>query len=152
MNQVEELIREYLPTVKVMQLATSNGDQPWACTIHFYSDDKLNIYWISTLGRRHSKDIDNNPKVAATVMVHENNAEEDYVIGISVEGTAELLAENVDEATVQGYTKKLDMKPEFMDDVRNGRDEHKFYKLTPKSVVLFDNKDFPGDPRKVLEL
>lgn len=144
----EELVKKYLPTVNIMQLATSSNNQPWACTVHFYSDENLNLYWISTLERRHSQDIKLNPKVAATIMVHENTAEEDYVIGVSIEGTAELLAEKIDDATVQAYISKLSMDTAFMAKVKAGKDAHKFYRLTSSKIVIFDNKDYPDNPRQ----
>lgn len=151
MKKAEEVVRLYLPKVNVMQLATASDNKPWACTIHYYNDDNLNLYWISTLERRHSQDIAANPNVAATVMVHENNADEPYVIGITIEGTAELLDEP-DDKIVLDYISKLNQTPSLMDDIRAGRNPHRFYKLTPKSIVLFDNKNFPDDPRQEIEL
>lgn len=148
MKSIEALLKEYLPTINVMQLATSANNQPWVCTVHYYSDDQFNIYWCSTLERRHSQEIKQNPKVAAAILVHENTPVEKYVIGISVEGTAELVGGQVDEAILNGYAQKHHTSSSFVENVRSGKEPHKFYKLSPSNIVMFNNKDFPDNPRQ----
>lgn len=148
MQQIEELIREYLKTNNVIQLATCIDNQPWLCNVHFYADDDLNIYWRSTTERRHSKEIAQNPNVAAVIKVHENTPEEDYIIGMTVEGTAELLAEETDHAVVDAYGKKHGVAPEKIEAIKAGTDPNKFYRITPKSFVVFNTRDFEGNPRQ----
>ncbi len=135
-----------------MQLATSANDQPWACTVHYYSDAAFNLYWISTLERNHSQQIAENPKVAAAVLVHLNTPEEPYVIGISLQGTAELIGEQPPTHVGQAYIQKLGRPPTLLSDIASGKDPHKFYRLTPSKIVLFDSKNFQGDPRRELQL
>lgn len=149
--QPEELIKQYLDQVNIMQLATAVDNQPWACTVHYYADDALNLYWVSTLERKHSQDIAKNPKVAAAIMVHENTLAEPYVMGISTEGTAELIAQNVTDEIAAGYAAKHG-KDSDMPAIAAGKHAHKFYRLKPSRIVLFDNKNFPEDPRKELRL
>lgn len=146
--EVETIVRKYLPSVNIMQLATSSNGQPWVCSIHYYSDEDLNLYWISTPERRHSLEIKDNPKVSATIMVHEDTTEEDYVIGITIEGTAELIGRNPGEEIIQGYNDKLKKSPTLLRDVQNGTNPHQFYKMICTKVVLFDNSNFPEDPRQ----
>ena len=54
--EIPQLIKTYLQQVKVMQLATSHNSQPWAVNVHFAFNDKLNLYWMSTKERRHSRE------------------------------------------------------------------------------------------------
>lgn len=148
MNQspsVEEIIREALRSAKTVQLGTSAGDQPWICTVHFYADEGLNLYWTSTVDRRHSKEIAKNPKAAAYLLVHENTPEEDYVIGISVEGTAQLFKPQ-NEMAAKGYVRKHGKDSAAVEAFVSG--EKPFYKLTPSKIVLFDNKHFPDNTRQ----
>lgn len=144
----QELARQYLDQVNIMQLATSVNGQPWACTVHYYTDEDLNFYWVSTLAREHSHHIAQNPQVAAAVLVHENTPEEPYVIGISVAGTAEFIGEEIDEQIGAGYVKKHRKDAGFLSDIASGKNPHKFYRLKPSRIILFDNKNFPEDPRK----
>lgn len=143
----EQVTRKYLNSKNVMQLATSRDNQPWACNIHYYANKDLNLYWISTIDRRHSLEIADNPKVAAAIKVHENTPEENYVIGIAIEGTAELMTE-FDEEIAAAYGQKLNKGDEFVDDMRTGKKPYKFYKLTPQNFVVFDTKNFNGSPRQ----
>jgi uncharacterized protein YhbP (UPF0306 family) len=145
---IQTLVRQYLPEKKVMQLATAANDQPWVCTVHYLSDEELNLYWLSTREREHSQQIEQNPLAALTVMVHENTPEESYVIGISIMGTAELIGEHADAAVVEGYMQKHGTSAAFFADVAAGQNPHKFYRLKPSKIVLFNNKDFPDDPRQ----
>jgi uncharacterized protein YhbP (UPF0306 family) len=150
--KVEDLVKEYLPTKKVMQLATSADDQPYVCNIHYYSDEDFNFYWRSTLARKHSQDIGKNPKVSVTILAHENTPDENYVVGITVVGTAELLGKEIDGQIGDAYCTKLGLRPELLTDIANGKDAHRFYKLKPTKIVLFDNKNFPENPRRELSL
>ncbi len=147
----EQIIREHLPTRNVMQLATAKDNQPWACTVHYYSDSDLNLYWISTPNRRHSLEIENNNKVSVAVMVHENTPDEDYVIGIAIEGTAKQVAE-CDEKILMGYRAKHHKGETFVEDMKSGNKPYKVYMLTSKKFVLFDTKNFPEHPRQEWEL
>lgn len=144
----QDIARQVLPLKKVMQLATSSNGQPWACNIHFYSDNDFNFYWISTTDRRHSRDIEQNPQVAITVLVHEDAPDENYVIGVSAEGTAELIGQDIDKQVGEAYTQKLGKDPSLVRDIISGSNPHKFYCLKPSKIVLFDSKNFPDDPRQ----
>lgn len=146
--KAEEIIKKYLPTVNIMQLATSVEDQPWVCTVHYYSDEELNLYWISTQERRHSQDIKHNQKVAAAILVHENTPAENYVIGISIEGTVKVIGEKIEEKIGQGYVEKLNKPSNLLSDILSGKNPHKFYRLKPSKIVLFDSAHFPNQPRQ----
>ena len=134
-----------------MQLATAVDNQPWACNVHYYADAAFNLCWVSTLKSKHSQDIAKNPKVAAAIMVHENTAAEPYVIGISIEGTAELIDQNVTKEIAEGYAAKHS-EDDDMPAIVAGKHPFKFYRLEPSRIILFDNKNFPKDPRKELNI
>ena len=135
-----------------MQLATVNGDKPWLCTVHYYSDDELNFYWASRLDREHSEHIKQNPNVTAYVLVHENEFDGDYVTGISITGIAELIGPKIDPANGTAYVKKLGKKPNILTEIASGQNSHQFYRLKPTRIVLFDSKNFPDEPRQEVVL
>ena len=149
---LKELIEQYLPTINVMQLATSRDNRPYAVNIHFYSDG-LNIYWISTEARRHSEELKLNPKACAALKIHENTEEEDWVVGLSLEGEAMVVDVNdLDPSVVEGFIAKLNTAPTLKEDIASGKNPHKFYVLKPTKATLFDNKTFPENPRQELNL
>ncbi|MEK7571604.1 MAG: pyridoxamine 5'-phosphate oxidase family protein [Patescibacteria group bacterium] len=144
----KKLIQEYLKNARVMHLATSVNDKPWVCNVHFYADDENNLYWISTPTRRHSEEIAKNPNVAVTIKVHEDTPKEPYVIGLSLEGKAELLSEEETKEIGPKYIAKLGNIPTLAEDILSGKNPHKFYRLRPTNIVLFDTKSFPDNPRQ----
>lgn len=135
-----------------MQLATSVNDEPWACNLHFYADDDLNLYWISSESRKHSEDIVKNPQIAVAIMIHENTREADYVIGISMQGIGQLLGSKVDKKIAAAFIKKHKEPSDYLDNVLDGSSSHKFYCLRPTIIVLFDSKNFPKDPRQEISI
>ncbi len=145
---VEEIIRESIPKVNVMQFASCTNNQPWVCNLHYVSDDDLNLYWLSTPERRHSKELEINPRASAVIMVHENTKAQDYVVGISIEGQAKKVDWHKYEDIIEKYRKKHGSSKPFLDAVVSGENPHKVYVLEPTKFVLFDNKDFPEKPRQ----
>jgi uncharacterized protein YhbP (UPF0306 family) len=148
MADIKKQIKNHLKKARVMQLATSADNRPWICNVHFYSDDNLTVYWISTVERRHSRDIEKNPHIAVTIKIHEDTPEEPYIIGLSAEGEAELIAEKEAKKIAAHYKNKLGKPQSLMDDILAGRNPHKFYRLKPVKFVLFDTKNFPANPRQ----
>lgn len=65
---IEKVIREYLPYVIHMSLATSHGNKPWVCEVHYVFDKDLNLYFMSKSSRRHSKEIEMNEYVAGNIV------------------------------------------------------------------------------------
>jgi len=148
MVAIKEQIKNHLKKARVMQLATSTDNKPWVCNVHFYSDESLNFYWISTLARRHSQDIEKNSYAAITIKIHEDTPDEPYIIGLSVEGQAELITEKEAKKIADHYKNKLGKPQSLIDDIFAGRNPHKFYRLKPMKFVLFDTKNFTDNPRQ----
>lgn len=144
----KDLVKQYLPSVNIMQLATCVDNQPWACSLHYYSDDDFNLYWISKPKSRHSQEIELNPNVAVTIKVYENETPKDTVIGVSFEGVAKLASESEVQNAAKGYQRKHHTDEAFLKEVVAGKNPYVFYTVKPTKVVLFDNKNFPDDPRQ----
>lgn len=149
MADLKEHIAKHLKEARVLQLATVSDNKPWICNVHFYADVELNIYWCSLPTTRHSLEIEKNPHVAIAIKIHEDSPAEKYVIGLSAQGTAEIITpEEMKKGSAKAYQQKFGDAKAFIDKVIEGNDPHKFYKLTPYSFVLFDNKHFKGNPRQ----
>ncbi len=96
-KRLEKLITDYLEKAKMMHLATVGGDgRPWTCNVWFAADKDLNIYWFSSVTRRHSEEVMKNPHVAAAICLPQTPA--DKPRGLQLEGTAELLTKPADIA------------------------------------------------------
>lgn len=143
----KELLKDYLGQQHMMQLATISGSNPWVCTVYFVSDASFNLYWASLPTRRHSQDIKNNPHVAAAIAIKFTNGEK--VVGVQIEGTAEeLLSPSEHRLIVELYATRFKRDKKWVEDFTSGNTEHRLYKLTPSSIFLFDEVNFPGGLRQ----
>jgi uncharacterized protein YhbP (UPF0306 family) len=147
----KDLIKQYLRTKYVMQLATVRNAQPWICNVHYWADDDANLYWISTEARRHSQEIKDHNKVAAAIAVQTDEYKAGTpVIGIQVEGEAEIVSDPADmKHFLRKYFDYHKHKPEKLyQDIISGKEALKLYRLKPRLYVLFDVQNFPHDPRQ----
>jgi uncharacterized protein YhbP (UPF0306 family) len=147
--EVLDLIRNYLPQARMMQVATVRDDQPWVSTVYFVEDDDLNLYWLSLPSRRHSQHIARNNRVAAAVPIKLDGP----VIGVQAEGIAEAVADKeVIARVMQRYIGRYDKGQKFYDNFVAGQNKHVLFRLKPKAYVLFDEVTFPTDGRKEVTL
>ena len=149
--ELRTLIEDYLKEAKMLQVVTAKGNKPWACTVYFAFDEKLNLYWISRPDRRHSEEIRSNDKVAGVIVLPHTPG--DDVRGIQFQGVAKELTGKSE--TMQGmkyYAKRYGMKQERVNAILDGSDGHVCYKITPSLYVLFDETNFPNDPRQEYKL
>lgn len=145
------LIVNYLSQAKLLQVATSVNNQPWACTVYFAFDEALNLYWISKPTRRHSQELRENNKVAGTIVLP--HAPGDDVRGIQFQGIAQELTNREDaEKGLTYYAKRFGMDTQRVDNILDGSDGHVCYKMSPIMYVLFDEVNFPDDPRQEYHL
>lgn len=145
-----ELVREYLQgNAQTMQLATVADGRPWISTVYFVADDELNLYWLSWPERRHSREIAENPQVAATVVIKTDK----LVIGVQVEGVVGIVTDSTRVAEVMDrYVKKYDAGGDFAARLAEKTNHHVLYALTPEHIQLFDELQFPGESPKAIAL
>ena len=66
-DQIENTIRsEDINASYTMQLATSRDGQPWNCSVYFVMQAGK-FYWLSFPDRRHSMELERNPRAAIAV-------------------------------------------------------------------------------------
>ncbi|NNN20841.1 MAG: hypothetical protein HKL80_02400 [Acidimicrobiales bacterium] len=149
---IKHLVNEYLSRTRMLQLATCLNDQPWNCTVYYAFDDDWNIYWISTPDRRHSKEIVINPKVSGAIAFSQEPYPKDGVQGLQFEGVAEMLSGDEEEKASKFYIDQLDREDTLLEDIRSGKNPHKFYRIKPTKFVLFDSVHFPDNSRREITL
>ncbi len=139
MLDVEQAIRDYLPDILHMSLATCASNKPWVCEVHFAYDQDLNIYFRSKPSRRHSQEIAKNPNVAGNIVTQHKLGES--VRGIYIEGRAEELS-NVNEGNLafRLFQERLKLGSEILEDAKQ-EDGHKFYKITVSNFYIFDTRE-----------
>lgn len=143
MTAAEDLVKKYLQSsAQTMQLATVHNGKPWIATVYFVADHDLNVYWLSWPSRRHSKHINEQANVAATVVIKTDQP----VIGVQMEGAATIVE---DDTTVQNimklYVAKYNTGRGYYKAFVAGTNKHQMYKLAPTAMSLFDEVNFPAD-------
>lgn len=151
---LRKLIEDYLKEAKLMTLATCDKDKPWAATVWFIFDDKLNLYFISQKQRRHSLELKRNPKIAGTIVFpHE-------IFGVKVRGI-QFEGEAYEASALElpnAYTLFAKRFPKVKENIKSVMDIIKnitrvrFYKIVPSRIVLYDEVNFPDNPRQELLL
>lgn len=132
---VEKVIREYIPQVIHLSLATSDGDAPWVCEVHFAYDNELNLYFRSLSSRRHSKEITQNPKVAGNIV--NQYKLEDEIVGVYFEGTAKKLEPGDEQNTAfECIKERLGTSNDILEEAKHGNG-HQFYKITVANWYIF---------------
>ena len=139
MMNIEETIRQYLPEVIHLSLATCANNVPWICEVHFVFDDELNLYFRSKIGRRHSLEIASNPKVAGNIVSQHQLGE--AVRAVYFEGTAELLTDvNETHPAYILYCARFGTGPEILEESKSVTG-HGFYKISVQNFYLFDSRE-----------
>jgi uncharacterized protein YhbP (UPF0306 family) len=145
--QVKQLIDEYIKKAYFMQVGTSVDDQPWVCTVHFASDEKLHLIWVSSVESKHSQEIGKNPKVAGTIVLPFKPDEP--VMGIQFQGVAKKVTDIKESLMLmQSYGARFGMDKQTIETIAKSTEGHMCYVITPSLFVLFDQIHFPDNPRQ----
>lgn len=146
--EIEKIIRDYLPQVVHMSLATSKDNKPWVCEVHFAYDEELNLYFRSLSSRRHSQEIDANPHVAGNIV--KQHALGEYPLGVYFEGTAKKLDAGEEQQTAFACLKeRLGAGDEILEEAQR-EDGHQFYKISVDTFYVFGKFDGRGQKRELL--
>lgn len=151
MEEINKLIAQILGKGYVMSIATNDESGVWVSDVIYIYDIAFNIYWISQVSTRHSRAIQKNNKVSASITTSQPGEENE---GLQIEG----FAETVDKASLKMLKEHLakragqvpHQKPFFEE---NGiiDPEMSWYKLTPKKIELICEKYY-GFTKQVVEL
>lgn len=147
-KDLKQLVVEYIQSNKVMELATERDGQPWVSTVNYVSDSGLNLYWLSLRSRRHSLELKGNGRVAAGI------TQDPHVKRcLHVEGDATEVKPQDIEKIHQLYCSTYGDKPERLADAKSADPNRRtYYVLKPRLFVLYDEVNFPDNPRQELKL
>lgn len=134
---VEQVIREYLPDVLHMSLATCIGNKPWVCEVHFVYDGELNLYFRSKTSRRHSQEITKNQNVAGNIVAQHGKDEKPRAVYF--EGRAKE-QDSPDKSIFELFKSRLGLSDDIVADSKK-KDGHKVYKIAVSDYYLFDARE-----------
>ena len=142
-------IYKEVKNVWLMQVATSADNQPWLANVFFFFFCKLNFYWLSYPGRRHSRELASNNRAAIAIAVKNDKP----VIGIQAEGSVSQVASLTTISRVMPrYIKKYGAGQQFLALTKKGAAQHRLYKFEPESLQLFDELNYTPEQNPIVLL
>ncbi len=143
------LIDEILRDARDMVLATTVGKKPWAAELVFGHDKNFNLYWISDVDTRHSRELEANPDVAAVITVQP--AGEIKNRGLQIEGKARKLTQEEIVGAAREYFAKRGTPhmPKTIEEVNKLTKGRSWYVLEPTKIYVLDEKLFGYERKEV---
>lgn len=135
-----------------MQLATVKDGKPWVCTVWFVADEQGNIYWESRKTRRHSQELSENPYVSAAIVKTYQRGRGEKVMGLQLEGKARIVEPGEIEKAYSLYLAKYPQAPTILEEIKKSDAPTAFYVVKPDTCILFDEVNFPDNPRQEITL
>lgn len=143
-------VRSMLEAHNTLTLATSADGRPWAASVFFASDSRLNLYFVSDRRTRHGRDIAAAPVVAAAV--NPDCSRWGDVRGLQIEGRVDVVTGIERLNALRIYLAKFhDVRALFenpeTEDERTIAERLKaanLYRLTPTWIRLIDNSRWFG--------
>ena len=123
----------YLAAHNVMTLATKSV---WAAAV-FYASDEFTLYFVSSPGSRHARDLAQDPCVAAAI--HEDYRDWRAIQGIQLAGRVERLEGESREAALTCYRGKFPFLNSVTGPVLAALGKAAVYRLTPSELHFIDN-------------
>jgi uncharacterized protein YhbP (UPF0306 family) len=145
-----DAVRDMLAAHNTITLATCHDGKPWAASLFFASDKRLNLYFVSDYRTRHARHIEESALAVATVNA-DSGAWTD-VKGLQIEGRVSVVT-GAERITGLGHYlgKFHDVKALFeapkSDDERTIAERLKaanLYRLAPTWIRLIDNSRWFG--------
>src|SRR3989344_3203965 len=150
---LRRLIGDYLADAKMMCLATSKNNKPWACAVWYVHDEDWNLYFISKKSRRHSIELTENQNIAGTIVVPHLKGSGEKVRGLQFEGTARACKLTELMKAHKLYMNKYELAEDIPKlELLKLSLSYTYYKIIPSTIVLFDEINFPDAPRQELKL
>ncbi len=155
MSTARELLEQYVETGKLMQLATLQADgSPAVCNVWYDVHFKPDLLrFISRHDRNHSANIRNDPRVAGSIIAIDLDALGQAVRGVTFTGAARELDTTGVDAEIDAFTRRWPASAAAIEPGKLARGDTptRIYEVVVDEWVLFDEVNFPEQPRQVIE-
>lgn len=130
-NKLKAAVLEYLAKNKLMTVATSVQDQPWAATVFFAFEPDLSLIFMSKESTKHGQNIKQNPHVS--VAINQDWGKPGLVKGVQLLGEAEVVAQNQFEAYLTKFLERYPWAERF-------RENHAVFLIKPIELYYLDHE------------
>jgi Pyridoxamine 5'-phosphate oxidase len=137
-----------------MQLSTLQADgSPTVCNVWYdfsFSPDRLRF--ISRVDRNHCANIRTDPRVAGGIIAIELQGLGQTVQGVTYTGTAHELPTADIDAEIDAFIRRWPAASPSIsaDSLLRGRTTSRLYEIQVDTWILFDEQNFPDQPRQVI--
>jgi uncharacterized pyridoxamine 5'-phosphate oxidase family protein len=142
-NKLEEEVVEFLKNHNTAVIATVSNNEPYASTIHYESDENMNIYFLSHRNTGKYLNISSNPKTAIVVGTGPKH------ISIQARGVCEVISGNVREEILEQFkvlkrSNLIENAPTDNMTIFEGKD-YEVFKFVPGDMTFMnlDDSDYP---------
>ena len=141
-EKIEQIIRDYIPQIIHMSIASVRDNKPRVCEVHFSYDDDLNLYFVSSIDTRHGQELMTNPNIAGNIVTQHHKDQK--VRCVDFEGTATVLdGKEAEEAAYKAYVNRYGESEGLLNEIRKDGNT-RFFKISVENFYLFDSY---GDAR-----
>lgn len=141
-EKIEQIIRDYIPQIIHMSIASVHDNKPWVCEVHFSYDDDLNLYFVSSVDTRHGQELIANPNIAGNIVTQHHKDQK--VRCVDFEGIAVVLdGKEAEEAAYKAYVSRYGESEGLLNEIRKDGNT-RFFKISVENFYLFDSY---GDAR-----
>jgi uncharacterized protein len=145
-DTLAERIAGFLEAHHVMTLTTVADGAPHAASL-MYAREGFTLYWTSDPATRHSRELEANPRIAATIAPDYSDFR--TIRGLQIAGHAERLSAEPD---VKRARARMQARYAFLAELAQGPEALRaayakagFYELRPERIILIDNTRSFGD-------
>lgn len=129
---IPNLIRSILEKGYLMSLGTVDASGPWVADVLYVHDNAFNVYWLSDVSVRHSKAIEKNSSVAATISLV--TSPNDKEVGLQIMGKAEKVEGDIYDLAVKQRKKRGKPAPQKEGDILGPGES--WYVLSPTKIEV----------------
>lgn len=123
-----EFVMEVIEENRYLNLATTDGEEPWVAPVEFVVDDQLNFYFASKTSSRHINHIEQNPVVGFAI--YDSQQPSMTGRGIQIKGTVEKYSDERNPFVI--FDGRSDL-PEKLTDIDP---DYSAYRIQPQSVYV----------------
>lgn len=136
--EIISTMKEFLESNQILALATTDGKHAYCCNLHYYSDDSMNLYFVSRAEREHSKNILSHKHVAVAIY-DAVRVTDNKVTGIQIKWICTPFTVNDGLDIINAYYKKFPEKfTGEIQEILEKRDFRSFFKIETKRIRMID--------------
>ncbi len=140
-KSIQESLKEILENEKIMVLATSFGDRPWATPVIYAWNGNKRFYFLSRKSTRHAENILKNEKIAVSIYPKDLKP----LRGIQMDGKVKILKGKENLKALKIYIKRFPRAKQrlpYLKELLKERKEFSFFEFEVEKIYLLSEEHF----------